>query len=377
MKKTIRALPVAALALAAGAAQAQQAGATNVTIYGLVDSGIEVVTHAGGDKTLVRVPTVTGELPSRLGFRGSEDLGDGLKAVFTIEAGLGLDTGASAQGGRTWGRQAFVGLAGNWGQVAFGRQYSAMFYALGDSDVLGPAVYALGSVDPGVPNARVDNAVTYRGTTGDFTGYASWSFGRDVAGGTPGAGTCAGETAGANTACRDWSAMLRWAPKPYGVTVAYDEMRGGTGAAASFFNGAPSIAFTGASDKDRRLFAGAYVMLGDTRLGAGWLDRKVETAATEAKSKTWYIGASYPATAALVLDAQFLRTTNADRDRSASMGVARGTYALSKRSAVYLQTGYLANSALAQYSVSGGGAGTTPLAGKNQLGTMIGMRHAF
>jgi len=377
MKKTIRALPVAAVALAATAAQAQQPGSTSVTVYGLLDSGVEVVTHASNDKTLVRVPTVTGLMASRVGFRGSEDLGDGLKAIFTIEAGLGLDTGASAQGGRTWGRQAFVGLAGNWGQVAFGRQPTALFYALIDSDVLGPAVYAYGSLDPAVPNARADNAVTYRGTFSDLTVFGSWSFGRDSLGGTPASGTCAGETAGAANACRDWSAMLRWAPKPYGLTVAIDEMRGGTGATASFFNGAAAIPMTSGDNKDRRLFAGAYVMLGDARLGTGWVRRKVETAAVSVESDTWYLGASYPATSALTLDGQFLRTTNGDLNRSASMGVARGIYALSRRSSVYLQMGYLDNSALGQYSVSGGGAGTTPLAGKNQLGTMIGMRHYF
>ncbi|WP_028311308.1 porin [Derxia gummosa] len=375
--KTIRAIPAAVLALMAGTAGAQQAG-SNVTLYGLVDSGVEVVTHSGtADRTLIRVPTVTGLMSSRLGFRGTEDLGDGLKALFTIEAGLGMDTGASAQGGRAWGRQAFVGLAGKWGQVALGRQPTALFYALADSDVLGPAIYAFGSIDPGVPNARADNAITYRGTFGDFTAFGSWSFGRDSAGGTPASGTCAGETAGAAMACRNWSAFLRWAPKPYGLTVAIDEQRGGTGATASFFNGAAPIAFTSADNKDRRIFAGGYVMAGDVRLGAGWMGRKVETTTVSIESDTWYAGASYPVTAALTLDGQFLRTTNSDLNRSASMTVARGIYALSKRSSVYLQTGYLDNSALAQYSVSGGGAGSTPNAGKNQLGTMVGLRHFF
>jgi predicted porin len=61
-----------------------------------------------------RVPSLTGSLPSRLGFRGTEDLGNGLAAVFTLESGYNQDVGTLGQGGRLFGRQAWVGLRGNW-----------------------------------------------------------------------------------------------------------------------------------------------------------------------------------------------------------------------------------------------------------------------
>src|SRR4249920_604342 len=108
------------LALAGTAAQAQ-----SVTVYGLLDSGIEYLDKVGAtSKSLTRMPGLSGSVPSRLGFRGSEDLGGGLKADFTLEMGLGVDSGTFNQGGRGFGRQAWIGLSGPWGAVQLGRQYT-------------------------------------------------------------------------------------------------------------------------------------------------------------------------------------------------------------------------------------------------------------
>ena len=123
MKKTL--LAMAALAAACGV-QAQ----SNVTIYGVLDSGVEHLTNVGATRSgLTRMPGLGVSVPSRLGFRGTEDLGGGLKAVFTLESGFGTDTGTLNQGGRFFGRQAFVGLSGSWGAVTLGRQYSMLFWS--------------------------------------------------------------------------------------------------------------------------------------------------------------------------------------------------------------------------------------------------------
>ena len=93
-----RGMAVASMALlAAGAASAQ----SNVQVYGMVDAGVEYLNRVGGSGSLMRMPTVTsGIMPSRLGFRGTEDLGNGLKAQFVLEMGMALDTGALQQSGR-------------------------------------------------------------------------------------------------------------------------------------------------------------------------------------------------------------------------------------------------------------------------------------
>ncbi|WP_426399328.1 porin [Ralstonia sp. R-29] len=367
------ALAAATCALASGAASAQ-----SVTLYGLVDTGIEYVSHANANGNgLTRIPSVTGTLPSRWGLRGAEDLGNGVKAVFTLESGFNTDTGTSGQGGRLFGRQAWVGLASDYGTVTFGRQYSMVFLSMLDADILGPSQYAVGSLDAYIPNARTDNSIGYKGTFNGLTVGATYSFGHDAAGGVPASGTCAGEVAGNPSACRTMSAMVKYDAATFGVAGAYEEQRGGTGATASFFNGSAPIAFTDAGDKDRRIVANGYVKLGNAKLSAGWIGRHLQAAAGDVRSNLYFVNGSYPLTGALTLDAGLLRIVNADQSRSATMAVVRGVYALSKRTALYAQTGYLWNSANAQYSVSGGGGGTTPAKGVGQLGAMVGVRTAF
>ena len=86
------------------------------------------------------------------GLRGTEDMGGGLKAVFQIEAGLNMSTGALGQGGLGFGRQSYVGLAGDFGAVRLGRQYSPMDDVAG---LVGTKVYDVLSVVPVIGNGDV------------------------------------------------------------------------------------------------------------------------------------------------------------------------------------------------------------------------------
>lgn len=124
MKKSLLALAV--LGAFAGAASAQ----TNVTIYGVVDAGITHENGAAGSVTKLATGVQSG---NRLGFKGTEDLGGGLKANFQIENGFNLDTGTQRQGA-LFGRQAYVGLSGNFGAINLGRQYNPVFNALDSID---------------------------------------------------------------------------------------------------------------------------------------------------------------------------------------------------------------------------------------------------
>jgi predicted porin len=364
---------LAAALMATGSVSAQ-----NVTLYGLMDTGIEHVSNANAaGKSMWRMPSVTGSVPSRWGLRGSEDLGGGLKALFTLESGFNVDAGTQGQAGRLFGRQAFVGLTGAFGTVTLGRQNTMLFYAMMDGDVIGPNIYGLGSLDSYLPNARADNSIAYRGTFSGLTVGATYSLGRDVAGGAPLSGTCAGESSTDRSACREWSALLKYDQGPFGVAAAYDEQRGGAGAAAFFFNGAAAIPMTSSSDKDRRLTINGYARFGDLKVTLGWLARQVKTTGPDVDSNLYFASAGYAFTGSLGLDAQIARIVNSDQDRDGTLLTLRGTYSLSKRTAVYATASYLKNSEQAQYSVSSGGGGTTPAPGKQQIGTMVGIRHAF
>jgi len=104
VKKVSIAVAVSA-ALAASAAHAQ----SSVTLYGLVDAGITYTNNVGGSG---RVALVSGNISgSRFGLRGSEDLGGGLKTIFVLENGFNVNNGTLGQGGRMFGRQAYVGLS--------------------------------------------------------------------------------------------------------------------------------------------------------------------------------------------------------------------------------------------------------------------------
>ncbi|AJK49677.1 porin [Burkholderia plantarii] len=369
-----------ALCAISGAAAAQ----SSVTLYGIIDTGIEYVSHANAaGKGLLRMPGVTGELPSRWGLRGNEDLGGGYSAVFTLESGFNVRAGDSGQGGRLFGRQAFVGIKSPYGTLTFGRQYTMTYLALMGADLIGPDIYGLGSLDAYVPNARADSSVTYLGSYAGVTLGANYSFGRDSTGtgNSPGQGTCTGSVAGRPTECREWSLMLKYDTPLFGVAASYEEQRGGSTAAANFFDGIAPTPLVDAADKDVRTHVSAYANLGSkTKFSLGWLNRRVEPISASlagVRTNLFFVAASYFVTPAFIVDGEVYHIDNPQHDTRATMGTLRGTYLLSKRTAVYAQASYLGNSAKARYSVSGGGGGTTPAAGVGQTGVMLGMRHTF
>ena len=369
MRKHLIALAAGSIAALVGSAAHAQ---SNVTIYGIVDSSVEYINKVGANgDSLTRMPGLTGgQMPSRLGFRGTEDLGGGLKAIFTLESGLGVDTGTLNQGGRFFGRQSFVGLSGSWGALTLGRQYSMLFWSQLDADILGPASYGSGSLDSYLPNARVDNAIAYKGTFNGFTAGATYSFGRDTvnAGPSPSGSNCAGENASDKSACRQWSVMAKYDAAQWGVALAMDEITGGAGAFAGLTN----------SDlKDRRSTAAGWAKFGDFKLGAGLIARSNDATPATKKSNLWYVGAQYRITPAFVLDGEVFKLDFKNSANEAMLYAIRGTYNLSKRTAVYATAGHISNKGTLALSVSNAATGSNPAAGAAQTGVSVGMRHSF
>lgn len=363
----LKLITAAAMALTAATSHAQS---SSVTVYGLIDTGIEHVTKVGsaGDG-LTRMPTLTGTLPSRIGFRGAEDLGDGLKAVFALENGFAPDAGTLAQGGRLFGREATVGLSGNWGTVSLGRQYTMLFWSLFDSDILGPNIYGTSSIDSYIPNARADNSIAYRGTFNGLTMGAGYSLGRDTvnAGPSPAGTNCAGESAVDRRACRGWSAMLKYDTPSWGVAGAHDRINGGPGAFAGL---------TSSSLSDSRSTLNGYIKFGSAKVAGGVMQRDNEASLTP-KSNLYFIGAAYSFTPAFTVDAELIKLNVKNSANEATLFAVRGLYHFSKRTKSYVTAGHIANDGTLNISVSGGAAGSNPAAGASQSGVMVGMRHAF
>lgn len=351
-----------------------------LSIYGILDGGVEHISNIqDGDKTgsLTRVPGITGTIASRLGFRFSKAITPEINAIATLETGFNLDNGTLGQGGRIFGRQLFAGLETPYGTFSIGRQYSMLIYAM-DADLLGPNIYALGSLDAYLPNARYDNSLAWRSTLGKVSLGATYSLARDTTGNTPASGTCAGENPAADSnSCRGWSAMLKYTDERFGISAAIDEQRGGKGATAYFFNGAAPIAFSDASDSDRRIHVGAHMKIGGSgKLGIGWLGREVDTASTDISSDAYFLEGAWKFGEKWMVDGGYHHITNDDQDRDAELFVLRGFYFVDKDFSPYAQVARINNSSKAQYAASVG-AGIAPPAGGSQTAAMVGIRYRF
>jgi predicted porin len=160
MKKTIIALAVLSACMTTASAQ------SNVTIYGIVDAGIVHTTNDSGNKTSVDAGLLQ---TSRYGFRGVEDLGNGLKARFGLEGTLLNDIGSGGvpTGGATsatpantslFDREATVGLVGNFGSIDFGRQNILGIGSVGLADPMG---LAFAATNPNVLFSAMNHAGAY------------------------------------------------------------------------------------------------------------------------------------------------------------------------------------------------------------------------
>ena len=192
MKKSLLALAV--LTAVTGAASAQ----SSVTIYGKVDLGLVLDSGSAAGKSVRIDSGVTGG--SRIGFKGVEDLGGGMKAAFQLETGFCADSAAGAPnfctgGNNFMGRQAHGDLTGAFGAISAGRQYSLGFNNLSTIDPFGTgfAGQVNNIVDPS--GIRLNNSATYSTPSmGGVTASAEIAFGEQTGNWTANRETGAGLT---------------------------------------------------------------------------------------------------------------------------------------------------------------------------------------
>ncbi|MBN3845817.1 MULTISPECIES: porin [Burkholderiaceae] len=174
-----------AVSIAASAAFVVPARAqTSVTLYGVIDEGINYTNNAGRGHVYELASGLA--QGSRWGLRGFEELGGGLKAIFQLENGFDLNSGRLEQGGRLFGRQAFVGLSSvPYGTLTFGRQYDSVVDYLAQTTANGSWAGELFSHPYDNDNTdntfRLDNTVKYTSPSiGGFQFGGTYSFSNDT-----------------------------------------------------------------------------------------------------------------------------------------------------------------------------------------------------
>lgn len=354
-KYALRLVCAAAGLLFAGMAQAQ----SSVTLYGVVDGGLlytsKTLNSATGQNAGKQFSfTDSGLSPSQFGLSGTEDLGGGLKAEFKLESGISVANGGyNDSNGNQFGRQAYVGVQGGFGEVKAGLQFSPFFLSLYELDPRG-----LSQFGSGLP-IYLDNVLA----TGVFTANAV-SYASPVIGGFQGSVLLAmGGEAGDFQAGRQYSANLKYDNGTLMVNAAFfDGNSGGT------VNTEPSstVAFEG------RMLGASY-KLGKLTAKASFTNYKV---AGQANNNVYSGGLDYLALSQLDLNGGVWYVGDRDQTTNHSlMGAVGAQYFLSRATTLYAQLAVVNNHGAMNTGVSVndalfGATGTT-------TGVNLGIRHTF
>jgi predicted porin len=368
----------------AGVAHAQ----SSVTLYGLIDAGITYANHGGtGGKDLVEYGDGVSQ-GSRWGLRGSEDLGGGLKAIFTLENGFNSGTGALGQGGALFGRQAYVGLAQDGiGSLTLGRQYSFSTdylggsYSNGGQTVAGNYGFHINDVDQ-LTSSRINNSVKFSSAN-----FAGLTFGA-MYGFSNQAGAFAGApgTSGSSSA---YSFGLNYANGPFSVGAAYTDIRFPGSASPTFSTTlANASALTGTSVAKDLATAGvgARYAIGPATLYALWTHTNIEQITGHMTTFNAYdAGGKYAFTPALTgaLGYTYMQAKDLTNGHWNQID-ASVDYALSKRTDVYLlgvyqdASGKTSKNAGLQAQIGASASSYLPVAGAStQLAVRVGIRVKF
>lgn len=348
---------IALLATVSGAMPGAALAQSSVTVYGSIDAGLRNATNvnAAGDSVLTMSSNGTFR-SNRLGFRGVEDLGNGLKATFVLESGFNSGTGAlNNTTNALFQREAHVGLQGAFGEVELGRQYTVAYKTILAFD---PFVYRYPSITYALSSTagtRRSNDIQYTGKFGAVTLRAEYALG-EVEGSTSNGSA---QAIGAN-----------YAEGPLKAGVSYTKAKQNVGSAAL-----PVY-------RDyEHLAAGAAYTLGAFTVSAGYVDQQQQTIVARDDTLRWtWAGLAYKLNPATTLTGAWYRTKAYTRSATASLGAGDGKkdlymlglqYNLSKRTVLYAEYDH--------HSLDGSYArgGTTRLNQSSQSGVSAGIMHMF
>lgn len=383
MKKS-NAVSLSALAIAASAACVPTAvqAQSSVTLYGILDAGITYVNNAGGGHQYKFDDGVS--YGNRIGFKGTEDLGGGLQAIFALESGFHLGNGQYAFGGAEFGRQAYVGVkSSQWGSVTLGNQldmtnefvsiYNISAWASG---------YAIHQGDFDRMNGdRLPNSIKYMSPS--FSGFSfggMYSF---------------GNTAGDFHQKSAWGVGARYENGGFNIGTAYTQLNNPFGIYAfdpyamigtKTFLGQPTVSVNPATgaitdlysstsfpvDKQGTFGIGAAYTIGKVMLTGDYTYTTIKGLGQTSHMQVYEGGASYTFMPDLMLYGGYQHTSfEGNHWNQGSLGLH---YLLSKRTDLYLSGDYLRASSGVNAVI---GYSFAPSTSNTQSDVRIGMRHSF
>lgn len=360
MQKKLIALAVAGLMSAPVFAQ------SNVTIYGIVDMGYKFLGNHYESGVGSRQAVDSGiSAGNRLGFKGTEDLGNGLKASFVLETGFYGDR-AGYTGGGFGHRQSYLALSGGFGTVALGRQYTPQHVFTGAVDPFGKG--NLGNAgNVLIQDARLDNLAAYVSPTfggfsviAAFTNSAAGDESVDNGSGLGGAGDA-----------RVWALAPSYKNGPLFVALNFHQIR----------TNATTVG--GSSETKVSDVYGSYDF-GVVKLGASYGIRDIDAvaAASDVKHKQWLVGVTVPVGASGKVLAAFNQRKSevAGSDGRVNKWTVGYEHSLSKRTALYANYAQINQNSTAEDTTSLR-ADLADATGGNgygyQRGLAVGVRHSF
>jgi predicted porin len=311
--------------LASSSALAQSADPkSKVDVYGIVDVLFGPTTNVTKDKGTVWRVSSSGENVSRLGFRGSEEIADGLKAVYQLEMGIGVDTGTADS--PLFKRQSNVGLEGRYGRLVMGRSFTSVYDFMLPYDPMGYAPFyswaptgnASGASKYGMTTG-FDNIIKYTGKIGNLTFGANYG---------------AGEQAGSTGDGAKGAVTANYVMGPFSVVGTYERENGTKTAAA-------------VRDVTNVAHVGAMYNSGKWKVQAAARDFKLHAAKVgtpDVRARLYWAGVSYLILQNVTVTGaayyQDVRNVPTKLDADPVMYVGRIRYAIGKRTDLYALAGY-------------------------------------
>lgn len=346
MQKKLLALAIASLASTGAFAQ------SSVTIFGIIDVGIESGKYSDSAGNLTRMIS-GGNNTNRLGFRGTEDLGNGMAANFLLETQPGPDTGASAAGTQFWNRSSTVGLSGKtWGSVNFGRQYTPWFNATAAND----AFYVAGvgsSYSLQAGDTRMNNAIRYDSLVmNGFSFAAMVGLGQDAD-----ATGVEGTTSTTKNLGKEVGLKASYANGPISINFGWDNQKTAV---------APDVS------TKRTQLNGSY-NFGVVKLGLGWNTNKNDAGTLD--DRVWTFTAVMPVMGTDLVKLGYTRLTDKTASNKDARLLAIGyEHPLSKRTNLYATYAKMTNDSAASKTMLGAVA---VAAGFDPSAFQAGIRHSF